>query len=124
MVTQNFEILEVASESERAQIVTDVLADLPEWFSLPESTSGYIEAAVSYVSGQLMINSNQSLLSASAQLARTPAKFIVWASKKLTTAWDWAVAYKPLWKLPLNSIIVFYKSKRSTRGITISMIKQ
>lgn len=45
MVTQNFEILEVASESERAQIVTDVLADLPEWFGLPESTSGYIEAA-------------------------------------------------------------------------------
>lgn len=42
---QSVEILEVTSAERRAQITTEVLADLPEWFGLPESTQVYIDAS-------------------------------------------------------------------------------
>lgn len=39
------EILKIYDEHDKAQIVTEVLADLPEWFGLPDSTQNYIEEA-------------------------------------------------------------------------------
>lgn len=42
---QAVEILEILSAEHRAQIVADVLGDLPEWFGLPESTQEYIDAS-------------------------------------------------------------------------------
>ncbi len=42
---QVVEILEITSGERRAQIAAEVLADLPEWFGLPESTQDYIDAS-------------------------------------------------------------------------------
>lgn len=39
------EILKVTDAHDKAQIVTEVLADLPEWFGLPDATQSYIEEA-------------------------------------------------------------------------------
>lgn len=38
-------IVQVTDESEKAQVVADILADLPDWFGLPESTKEYIDDA-------------------------------------------------------------------------------
>lgn len=35
-------IQQVYDGDEKAQIVSDVLSDLPEWFGLPDSTKEYI----------------------------------------------------------------------------------
>lgn len=42
---QTVEILEIMSDERRAQITAEVLADLPEWFGLTESTQHYIDAS-------------------------------------------------------------------------------
>lgn len=36
------EIKEIADSAVKASIAAEILADLPEWFGLPESTAGYI----------------------------------------------------------------------------------
>lgn len=38
-----FNIQEVDNSEEKANIVSEVLLDLPEWFGLPESTKAYID---------------------------------------------------------------------------------
>lgn len=39
-------IFEVRDCAEKRQIAAEVLADLPEWFGIPESTTAYIEESV------------------------------------------------------------------------------
>jgi len=41
-VKEPFTIERVESPEEKAEIVTEVLLDLPDWFGLPESTQAYI----------------------------------------------------------------------------------
>lgn len=38
-------IVEIKNSNEKAHIVREILADLPEWFGLPESTKAYVEEA-------------------------------------------------------------------------------
>lgn len=45
MITDQLSIISVDDSEEKADIVKEVLADLPEWFGLPESTAQYIEEA-------------------------------------------------------------------------------
>ena len=42
---ENILILQEHDEQKKSEIVADVLADLPEWFGLPESTQAYIDQA-------------------------------------------------------------------------------
>lgn len=39
----NIQILEITQSDEKAQIVEEILLDLPDWFGLPDSTKEYIE---------------------------------------------------------------------------------
>lgn len=39
------EIINITSKNDKARIVKEVLADLPEWFGLPDSTQAYIDEA-------------------------------------------------------------------------------
>jgi len=39
----NIQILEITQPDEKAQIVEEILLDLPDWFGLPDSTKEYIE---------------------------------------------------------------------------------
>ena len=41
-VKEPFTIERIESPEEKAEIVTEVLLDLPDWFGLPESTQAYI----------------------------------------------------------------------------------
>lgn len=43
MTKENLKIIEVTDAVKKSEIVASVLADLPEWFGLPESTEDYIE---------------------------------------------------------------------------------
>lgn len=45
MIKDQLSIISVDDSEEKAAIVKEVLADLPEWFGLPESTAQYVEDA-------------------------------------------------------------------------------
>ncbi|MCC5889856.1 MAG: GNAT family N-acetyltransferase, partial [Alkalibacterium sp.] len=45
MTKEKVLVSKITDREEKADIVKDVLADLPEWFGLPESTAHYIEDA-------------------------------------------------------------------------------
>ena len=38
-------IKEIEEENQKSALVADILADLPEWFGISESTQAYIEGA-------------------------------------------------------------------------------
>lgn len=38
-------IIELTEAVEKVKVVANILADLPEWFGLPESTAAYVEAS-------------------------------------------------------------------------------
>ncbi len=42
---QTIKIQPIMAPTQKMQIVSEVLADLPEWFGLPQSTQAYIESA-------------------------------------------------------------------------------
>ena len=48
-----FQIERVEDPEEKAEIVSEVLLDLPEWFGLPESTKAYINGSRQLPYGQL-----------------------------------------------------------------------
>ena len=39
------QIKEIKKEEQKLAIAAEILADLPEWFGIPDSTQAYIEAA-------------------------------------------------------------------------------
>lgn len=39
------QIKEIKKEDQKLAIAAEILADLPEWFGIPDSTQAYIEAA-------------------------------------------------------------------------------
>ncbi len=45
LMNENMIIDRIEHPDKKAQIVSEVLADLPEWFGLPESTKSYVEEA-------------------------------------------------------------------------------
>ncbi|WP_456047990.1 hypothetical protein [Abiotrophia defectiva] len=74
----------VKASQDRSQLVAKVLADLPEWFGLPDSTQEYIDQA----SDRVCFQAGEGWGFITLQETSPVWKFTAWASSRLIKAGD------------------------------------
>ena len=74
----------VQAGQDRSQLVAKVLADLPEWFGLPDSTQEYIDQA----SDRVCFQAGEGWGFITLQETSPVWKFTAWASSRLIKAGD------------------------------------
>lgn len=87
------QVTEITNRGQKSVLATAVLADLPEWFGIPESTRAYIEDAEICRFGELMMGTNQWGLSACPILVRIVLRLTVWLLRNFIIDWELAVGF-------------------------------